>query len=243
MTDIIMERCMKDTGCATNDGVPSVLFINGEYWGLYWLMDRIDESYLADEYGVNKDDVEILESEDFGEAGISWDYDDIDRDSLIEYYAANIIVAHDGDWPAFNVRFWRTKEDEGSEYGNRKLRPVIFDMNSESMLSPDYDVIEYLMEWYPFASASEDSAFREDLAAKIDEMSKNEFAEDKVLAMIDGLYDQMHDQMVLDRMRFSDCNAEEAAASFDESVGRIRRFYQKRWEPLTKQKELYLNGE
>ncbi len=233
---------MKDTECATNDGVPCVLFLNGEYWGLYWLMDRLDESYLADEYGVNKDDVQIIDSEDFEEAGIDWDDDFIDRDSLIEYYAANIIVAHDGDWPAFNVRLWRTREDEGTKYGNGKLRPVIFDMNSMSMQNPDHDSIEVLMGWYPFASPSEDPGFRENLAAKIDEMRVNEFAEDKVITMIDGLYAQMQPQMVLDRMRYTDCSKEEAAASFEESVNILKDFFRNRWKPLEEQKERYLNG-
>ncbi len=242
MTDIIMERCMKDSGCATNDGVPAVLFINGEYWGLYWLMDRIDESYIADEYGVDKEDVQIIESEDFGDAGIEWVDDNFDMDALFEYYASNIIVAHDRDWPAFNVRFWRTLSDEGTQYGDTRLRPVIFDMNSESMLTPGYDVIEYLMEWYPFMSASDDPLFREKISAKIDEMSANEFAPEKVESMIDGLYDKMRPQMILDRMRFTNCSESEAARSYYESVQIIRDFYQNRWEPLAKYKEQYLNG-
>ncbi len=243
MMDIIMERCMKDTECATNDGVPCALFLNGEYWGMYWLMDRIDETYLADEYGVVKDDVAIIDSEDMGDAGISWDYDFLDRESLIEYYAANIIVAHNGDWPAYNVRFWYTTNDEGTEYGNGKLRPVIFDMNSQSMLDAGYDVIECLMEWYPFATASEDPQFRKDLAAKIDEMCENEFDKDKVEGMIDSVCKKIRPQMILDKTRFSNCSEEEAAKSFDDNTALIRRFYETRWEPLKAQKDRYVNGE
>ncbi|MBO4889932.1 MAG: CotH kinase family protein [Lachnospiraceae bacterium] len=240
MCDILMERCMSGTDCVTNDGVPCCLFLNGEYWGFYWLMDRIDESYIADEYGVNEEDVEIVDSEDFEPLGLNWEIENFDRDALIDYYAANIIVAHDGDWPGFNVRMWKTGSDEGVPFGDGRLRPVIFDMNSRSMQSPDYDVTEYLMEWYPFINVSEDPEFRTDLVARIDEMCADEFETDKMLAMIDGLYDEMKDQMILDKMRYTDCSADEAKARFDESVDVLRRFFEKRQDYLKGYNEKYL---
>lgn len=240
MCDILMERCMSDTDCVTNDGVPCCLFINGEYWGFYWLMDRIDESYIADEYDVNREDVEIVDSEEFEFLGLNWDIDSFDRDALIDYYAANIIVAHDGDWPAFNVRMWKTGSDEGTLFGDGKLRPVIFDMNSRSMQSPDYDVTEYLMQWYPFMNVSEDPQFRSDLVERIDRMCGDEFETDKMIRMIDSLYDEMCDQMILDKMRYTDCSADEAKAQFDESVDALRRFFMTRQDYLKGYNEEYL---
>lgn len=242
MMDAIMGYCMSESGCAVADRVPCCLFINGEYAGFYWLTDRFDASFFADRYGVDREDVKIIDKEDFT-SGDEWSVENFDRESLLEYYASNIITAHDGDWPDYNVRFWRTGSDEGTEYGDSKMRPVIFDMNSTSMKSPEYDPIEFMMEsFYPFQKLTEeDDNFRSDLVQKIDEMSADEFEQEKVLRLIDSLQERMEDQMILDRMRYFDCSAEEARKSFDESVDLIRSFYRNRWGYLETIKEKYLN--
>ncbi|MBO4266311.1 MAG: CotH kinase family protein [Lachnospiraceae bacterium] len=243
MVDAIMGYCMQYSGCAVAKRVPCCLFINGDYAGFYWLTERFDRTFFADRYGVDAEDVEVIDKEDFT-SGDEWGIDNFDRESLLEYYASNVIVAHDGDWPDFNVRFWRTGSDEGTEYGNAKMRPIIFDMNSRSMKSPGYDPIEYMLEnFYPFQKLTgEDDGFRQDLVEKIDEMSSNEFERQKVLELIDDLQDRMEEQMILDRMRYSDCSAEEARESFDKSVDVIRKFFMERWDHLDDIKEKYLNG-
>ena len=244
MVDAIMDRCMSDTGCATKKGVPCCLFINGEYWGFYWLTERFDRSLLADRYKVEKDDVVYVDKEQFT-SDSEWNEDNFDREGLLEYYAANIIVAHKGDWPEFNFRFWKTLTDEGTEYGDSKLRPVIFDMNSYSMNDPEYDAIAFMLgDFYPFIKLTgEDEDFRKDLVATIDRMSRKEFDRQKVLALIDELYERMKPQMILDKMRYSNCSSDEAEKSFDESVEGLRQFYRDRWDYLEKYKEEYLNGE
>lgn len=243
MTDVIMDTCMADTGCATKKSVPCCLFLNGEYWGFYWLTERFDSSFFADRYGVDKDDVMVIDSDDpyFEEHG--WEEGDFDRESLLEYYAGNIIVAHDGDWPQYNVRFWKTGNDEGSKYGDAKLRPVIFDMNSRSMQSPDYNVTEFLMTWYPFMNLTENSEnFREDLVAMINRMSSDQFEKTRVLSLIDDLQDQTEQQMILDKMRYYGYSRDEAKKDFDKSVDIIRDFYEKRWEYLDRYNKEYLDG-
>ena len=243
MKDAIMDRCMADSGCLTKRTVPCCLFLNGEYWGFYWLSERFDRSLVADRYGVDKDDVEYVTGYDF-ESASDWSMENFDRDSLIEYYAANIITAHENDWPGSNVKFWRTAADDGTPYGDGKLRPVIFDMNSTSMVDKEYDGIAFMLEkYYPFVQFTEDDEyFRSDLADKIDEMGSNEFEQGKVLGLIDELYGRIHDQMILDRMRYENCSREAAQRSFDANVDEIRDFYKDRWQYLDKYKEAYLNG-
>lgn len=240
MVDTIMSECMRESGCATAKRVPCCLFLNGEYWGFYWLSERFDSEYLASKYGVIKDNTEYRDSDYID----SWDEEFFDRDSLIDYYAANIIVAHAGDWPQYNLRFWRTKSDEGSKYGDGRFRPVIFDMNSFSMTASDHDTVGALMGFYPFQNlVADDEMFATDLADKIDEMSRNEFGKSKVIGLIDDIRDRINDQMVLDRMRYSDCKAREAEDDFAKSVEVIRDFYEERWTYLDVQKEELVNGQ
>ncbi len=229
MIDVIMEKCMQDSGCATVRRVPAALFLNGEYWGFYWLSERLDRSFLSDRYDVSKDDVEYRDKDDFDWPG-AWNVDNFDRESLINYYAGNIIVAHETDWPDFNVRFWRTLSDEGSTYGDGKFRPVIYDMNSDSMRYPDFDSFSYLMEcFYPFMEITEDDEnFRSDLCERILLMNEGCFEKENVGHLIDNISRHIEKQMVLDKMRYSDCSADEAKRSFNDNVDVIRKFYEER---------------
>lgn len=226
MIDVIMNDRMKDSGCTTRDEVPAALFLNGEYWGFYWLTQRFDANYIADLYGVRKDNVEFMDMEDF-DGDSAWNEENFDRDLLIKYYASNIITGHTGDWPMFNFRFWRTTEaEEGNPYADAKLRPVIFDMNSRSMDNPETTTYEDLKEFYPFKKLiEEDESFTDDLWSEISRMRGNEFETSRVLALIDDLYARMKDQMILDKMRYYGMDRDKAAAAFDTAVEEIRDFY------------------
>lgn len=123
---------------------PVVLFLNGEYWGIYFLKEKADECYLESHFGVDSRTVTIMagwwgEAEngtpDFYKDFYAWmahaDLSDpqqfahadscLDIDNIINYYIMEMFVAN-YDWPANNVRFWRT--DDG------KFRWIFFDGDS-----------------------------------------------------------------------------------------------------------------
>ncbi|MCR5302470.1 MAG: CotH kinase family protein [Lachnospiraceae bacterium] len=243
MKDTIMEYAMRNTDCATTDRVPCSVFINGEYWGFYWITNRFDNSFIADKYGVDINDVFYKNIAEFQEG--EWIQEEFDRQSLIDCYAANVIISHARDWPHYNFRVWKTLTDEGTFYGDGKWRPVIFDINSASMELVDYDLLDFMVtKFYPFTEiCNDDENFRQDLVDRIDEMRQNEFDPVRIDNMIDDLYARIHDQMILDRMRYFNCSEEEAEAFFDDSVKSLKDFYDNRWEYLDRYEEKFLNGE
>ena len=122
---------------------PIILFVNGEYWGLYYLQERIDEKYLEQNIGIEGDSIDIIESwygvvdegnnknfnalYDFIEQNdlkdptnyklvASW----MDIDNFIDYQIFQAYVAN-YDWPANNMRCWRERK-EGA-----KWRWIFFD--------------------------------------------------------------------------------------------------------------------
>ncbi len=242
MKDTIMELCMSGTDCATTGRYPCCLFLNGEYWGFYWLAERYDNSFIADKYGVDKDQVLYKNTYDF--ESNEWDVGSFDRQSLLDCYAANTIIAHARNWPNYNFRAWKTMDEEGTKFGDGRYRPVIFDVNSASMEEYEYNNLEYLSEeFYPFMQmCSDDPDFATDLVARIDEMCDNEFKQEKIMGMIDELYSRIHDQMILDRRRYVDCTEEEAERYFDESVNVLKTFYMKRYDNLKVYEKEFLNG-
>lgn len=117
------------------DGIstrPAVLYINGEYWGIYYLQERIDDHYLEANFGVSdRGNVDIIENwwgeivegtnEDFLNlyrfieqhdlsAGRNYEAvaERIDIDNFIDYQLFEIFIAN-YDWPANNMKCWRDR--------------------------------------------------------------------------------------------------------------------------------------
>lgn len=101
---------------------PCYLFLNGEFWGVYFIQEFCNEDYVREHYGIKKENVELIKAiPDYldkvvGEKDLSVEKnynelcDIIDISSYIDYYATMIIIARWGDWPGSNEAFWRTLE-------------------------------------------------------------------------------------------------------------------------------------
>jgi hypothetical protein len=120
---------------------PAVVFINGQYWGVHHIREKISEEYIFNNHGVYPKKVDL--SDAWGQAiagknnlpelvnvaltkdmSVDANYhllaDSFDIHSMIDYFAANIYISN-WDWPQNNLKFWRPKE------GNRQFRYLMFD--------------------------------------------------------------------------------------------------------------------
>lgn len=136
MRDALVHRLVDHTGLDTQAWRPVIVFINGEYWGIHNMRERPDEHYLQEKYGVNKEQVVILEGnavQSQGPAGGSRHYKDMldfvrnnsmakesnyryvqtlmETDNYIDYMITQIWAANT-DWPYNNIRFWRVEAPE-----------------------------------------------------------------------------------------------------------------------------------
>ena len=39
---------------------PAIVYLNGEYWGLYGIREKIDEHYVESNHGISSDKVDLL---------------------------------------------------------------------------------------------------------------------------------------------------------------------------------------
>ena len=108
-----------------------VVFINGEYWGIYTLEESPDERYLEDHYDVDLDQVNILKYwgvTNYGD-GMDWwrfrnwienadlnqpvdsayAFSRIDVPSFIDYFLLEVFGAN-LDWPQNNVLQWQARD-------------------------------------------------------------------------------------------------------------------------------------
>ena len=127
--DYLCDHMAKDLNVESTASCPVVLFLNGEYWGIYFLKEKPDENYLEDYFGVEEEDCTImsdwngnvdcgdntnfmdmmawLETADLSD---SLDYAHlltlIDEDSFIDYMVLETFIKN-RDWPSHNMRCWQ----------------------------------------------------------------------------------------------------------------------------------------
>lgn len=143
------------------DGVmsrPIVLYLNGEYWGIYFISERIDKNYLETYHDADPnqvdiigtwwgdvldgDNVDFLDLYDFIRRNDLTAYDNfnkiselLDIDNFIDYQIFQIYVAN-VDWPTNNFRCWRSKSS-GS-----KWRFTFYDGDA-CLIRNTYDMFEH----------------------------------------------------------------------------------------------------
>ena len=114
---------------------PSVVYINGEYWGIHNIRERMDKFYAKGNHFVDEDNIDLLELSgwDIHEGGNqTWfellDYiaanplsdpiayqavkTRIDVESFADYIIAEVFM-NNQDWPHNNVKYWRSRELSG----------------------------------------------------------------------------------------------------------------------------------
>jgi hypothetical protein len=58
--DVLAHEIVRDLDMEYQNFQPVVVYINGEYWGIHTLRDRIDEWYIEYTHGVDKDSVDMI---------------------------------------------------------------------------------------------------------------------------------------------------------------------------------------
>jgi hypothetical protein len=122
------------TGLVKEDGVdipafrPSVVYINGDYWGIHNIREKLDDRYLEAHHGIRHDSIDLLELNAQPINGDATHYNSLmnfiednplsyppnyayvktqmDVPEFIDYEIAQIFV-NNTDWPGNNIKFWR----------------------------------------------------------------------------------------------------------------------------------------
>ena len=153
--------------------IPVILYLNGEYWGIMNLTEKIDENYLKGHYpSINKDSVDILYSNaevvrgdaDNYEAMIDFINDNsmtqqsnyeyiktqIDIPGYINYVESRIYFAST-DWPNKNIKYWRPRDQ------SRKWRWIMWDTDRSDLLTTNSnhpcDVDHNTLDWATTSSS------------------------------------------------------------------------------------------
>jgi hypothetical protein len=130
---------------------PVILYLNGDYWGVISMTEKIDEDFLKGRYPtINKDSIDLLFSNAEAANGSSTGYnnmidyitnntmatqsnynyikDQIDIKEFINYFQARIYYATT-DWPHKNIYYWRPQDN------SMKWRWIMWDTDRSDLLT------------------------------------------------------------------------------------------------------------
>ncbi len=93
--DAVIQAMMEDSNAATAGYRPCITYLNGEYWGLYYIREHYKDIYFENNYDVEKDDVNFYElkggfllddgDEETGEAALNSLLDYINNKDFSDY--------------------------------------------------------------------------------------------------------------------------------------------------------------
>ena len=198
---------------------PVTLYIDGEYWGIYYLRERLDEDYVEDHTGWDSSTVDVIKSLGELDAGSMTDFYDvrrfcnshdmtvaenyeyacsrIDIDNVIDWYVCR---SYFSDHDISNIRMFR------SPAGDNKWHYMFYDLDwsldSHFVTEGSFTwIVEHTEDSF-FQRLMLNATFREKLLRRIGELRKTVLNETHILAEIDHIADMIRPEIERDRVRW-----------------------------------------
>ena len=161
--DKVLQDLISNRNLETQQGEPIVLFLDGEYWGVYIMVENYDEHYIANNYEIDDDNVIIVKKKRL-EAGVDNDmslynqtkewiiHEDmsnssnykkaselLDIENFAWYAVFNIYINNrDSIFQDNNWSMWRVRNpDKNILNADGKWRMLVFDNELSSSLFGD----------------------------------------------------------------------------------------------------------
>lgn len=216
--DILVHRRMMITGLDIQSGKPILAFLNGQYWGMYHLREKIDRFYLENNHGVNPDEVNLLEqngliidgdriafaelinfieSSDLSNAN---NFETIEEQIEVDNWIDNLIsnfYHYNTDWPHHNTKFWNAP--------GYKWRQILVDQdvtlgitgghtaNSDPFINIHDDSLSYLAICYNHFLNNK--GFKRDYSNRFADLLNTIFLPEAYLPLVDEIIQEMEAEM------------------------------------------------
>lgn len=151
--DAFLQSLFGDRAVSTQGSMPCIVFLNGEYWGIYNIRERYKEEYLENHFGVSQDNIWMIDSgvSAIGSSAAEDAYSQmigfvtgndmsaeenyaaacslLDVQSLIDFYCVNLYIDNMDLGFGQNMALWRTAQPEEGAYGDCRWRWMVFDVD------------------------------------------------------------------------------------------------------------------
>lgn len=234
---------------------PVVLFLNGEYWGIYFIEEKVDERYLESHYVVDCNNVNIISAWIGADAGTTDEFmalynslkdsklsdsaqyeyfaNRIDIPNIIDYFIFELYSAN-WDWPSNNARCWQTP--------NGPWHWVFYDGDCcfDNPEYPVYNAAAYTgslwntCEWSTlfFRKLLESKAFRNQFLIRVGELNNTYFSYENTKPHLEKIRRMLKDEIPFQVQRFHN---PQSVAQWEESCQKVDRFLSERVERFWQQ--------
>ncbi len=203
---------------------PAILYINGEYWGIYNIYERKNDDFVESRYGFN--DIDMIKDFDqvtdgdamaynelisnfqdetlSGEAFFNYAESVIDFDSFTDHWVYQVYTSH-GD--PNNVRYWRPRQEDG------KWHYISYDFDWWRNLGDE--PAEYFSSLKKFLSANiggynifgrmmKNEQYRKIFLTRFADLLNTSFEPDYMMGLIDSIDTAINPEMPRDIARWTD---------------------------------------
>lgn len=263
----LVYELMEDRTTSTQEIDPCIVFLDGEYWGVYNMSEPYSTGYIEKKYGVNEDNIILIRK---GEAvsngakdqkeyfdlinyiqGIDMSLPDslskveevVDLQSLLDCYSCAIFVANN-DWLTGDRYLWKLRKSSGKVYEDGKWRFMISQADNSSGVDSksSYSVNSFLISGVEndpiFTTLMQNKEFKGMFIATLLEIGNIDFSKNAVTKKLQELT-TLYEQPVSNfYKRFPDSVAR---YTFEEYVREVQMFYENRLYYIANHMKNYFN--
>lgn len=226
-----------------SDYRPAVMYINGKYWGIQNLRERIDNELIAERYGLNPDSINMMEDWGVYLNGTSKPWHDsynkviannplessfynliesvYDLDNLTDYLSSEIFSGN-FDWPWKNLKYWHSDQYDG------KWRWIVNDMDYSFGVGTAWAGIKMYklardtstVMGKLFDHLLNNAEYRNKYLNRSADLMNSEFLAGRAIKLIDSISEKIETEIPLHRERWGEITANE----WDAQIRRMKRF-------------------
>ena len=207
------------------DSKPVVLYINGNYWGIYYLREKINPKYIENNYNVSGPTNiidQLFRTEDGnGQAFLelrsyiqshnmttdeSYKYvsERMDMDAFIDYYVIQFII---NGIDLHNIRFYTNPNLD-----NGKIKPILFDLDYAFFEDYGAGYIDFLVNHYGLTNPPDNTyikgllrnnQFKKRFVERVSYYMKNVWTEEHILESYNYFYNLIEPEMKRNSQRWN----------------------------------------
>lgn len=257
--DPLMTSIVEDTEIDVQAMKPIIVYINGNYWGVYYIIEKVDENFVSAHYNVPADDTNVVRIDGEVSAGSNSSYYDlinylsshdmsrkenydyvsqlIDIDNMIKFWISETYITNND---IINCRVFSNPNID-----NGKWHFIFYDL--------DFGMYYYRVNYYNIMNDPEgmgslkvsstltrnlfkNDEFRKRFVELLSEMLENTWTEEKILSRIDELYNEILPEMPRNFERWGG-----SMDNWNAEIEELRKFARNRKDYLLAQTKSYFN--
>lgn len=232
LRDVLSTTLLQDRDMASQSFIYCNVFLDGEYWGIYFLAEVYDEYYFENHYGIEANNIQIHEGLDPPEILEYLDtvpdksetavYDElrrmIDIQSFIDYYAT-MLYLNNTDWFEYNARSYRSIEAGSGENEDGRWRWGTWD--TENTMYDAYENTFQGKRWQEDSivqALMEHEEFRKQFVITYMDLYNNIWREDNTLPVVSEMESNITESYAMYMERYH------ADADANEYVDKLKTF-------------------